>query len=70
MAVTTAHSGRHSRCVVFKRGTSGQPAGETKLLLNERPNAHSIGTTISLARTMFRRLRAAASIVRGSEFNR
>ena len=30
MAVTTAQSGRHSRCVAFKQGTSGQPAGEKK----------------------------------------
>jgi hypothetical protein len=28
MAVTTAQFGRHSRCVAFKQGTSGQPAGK------------------------------------------
>src|SRR4026207_824526 len=32
MAVTTAQSGRHSRCVAFKQGTSGQPAGEKKFV--------------------------------------
>jgi hypothetical protein len=37
MAVTTAQSGRHSRCVAFKQGTSGQPAGEKEFFSNERP---------------------------------
>ena len=69
MAVTTAQLGRHSRCVAFKQGTSGQPAGEQKFSAVRCEGAslvaHSTGITISLARTMFRRLRAAASIVRG-----
>jgi hypothetical protein len=69
MAVTAAQLGRQSRCVVFKQGTSGQSAGETNSTLSVEKErslfAHSTGITISLARTMFKRLRAAASMVRG-----
>ena len=56
-----------------RRGTSGQPAGKNKIqrcpLRRSFPDAHSTGTTISFGRTMFRRLRAATSMVRGSVRN-
>ena len=43
---------------------------ENKFVANRAsPFAHSTGTTISLTRTMFRRLLAAASMVRGSELS-
>ncbi len=69
MAVTTARS----RQAIAKRGTqAGELAGGWQVESKSRdrrislPMAHSTGTTNSLARTMFRRLRAAASMVRGS----
>lgn len=71
MAVTVARS-RQALAIggVSRRGTSGRPAGKIKFsgvrCEGASPVAHSTGTTISFARTMFRRLRAAASIVRGS----
>jgi hypothetical protein len=69
MAVTTAQVGQALAMQAFKQGTSGQPAGKKFVAEQASPFAHSTGTTISLARTMFKRLRAAASIARGSELS-
>lgn len=72
MAVTAApEKGRTRIRVVFKQETGSgnrQAKTESSTLGCERtsPFAHSMGTTISLARTMLSRLRAADSIVRGS----
>ena len=69
MAVTAAPS---RQALAIRGVQAGELAGdqqENKFKFARRmnsPNAHSTGTTISFARTMFRRLRAAASIVRGS----
>jgi hypothetical protein len=71
MAVTAAPARQGTRIRGFQEGKlSGQPAGKKKFgavrFEGAFPVAHSTGITISLGRTIFRRVRAAASIVRGS----
>jgi hypothetical protein len=67
--------GSHNRAARQALAMRGFQAGELagigqgKILCRYEgasPMAHSMGITISLARTMFKRLRAANSIVRGS----
>ena len=68
MAVTVAHLGRHSWSGVSKKGNWRTYGQKTRNEFHPRSSfAHSTGTTISFARTMFKRVRAASSIVRGSE---
>jgi hypothetical protein len=74
MAVTAAPgSVGHSLSVAFKKGmlADNRQAKRNSCRPYERafPGAHSTGITISFARTMFRRLRAALSIARGSVRN-
>jgi hypothetical protein len=70
MAVTAAQA----RQALAKRGfQEGELAGDQQedkcVREGASPVAHSTGITISLARTMLSRLRAAASMVRASVLN-
>ncbi len=71
MAVTAARAGQDPEYVWFQAGdrrrqSAGETESSTPRCERASPFAHSMGTTISLARTMLSRLRAADSIVRGS----
>lgn len=73
MAVTVARISAGTLGPGLSRRGTGGSTGRNKLnpVIShcEEPSAHSTGTTISFARTMFRRLRTADSIVRGSELS-
>jgi hypothetical protein len=71
MAVTAAPAGQDpgmqfSKAVDWQWQSAGESESSTLRCERASPFAHSTGTTISLARTMLSRLRAAASMVRGS----
>ena len=62
MAVTAAQLGRHSRCVAFKQGTSGQRAGKQMLPPNERSPICSFDRHNNLIRTHHVQTRARSSL--------